>query len=289
MLEYNPFKTAIEEIDKALAEESALNPAVMVPACAVLLDDDQDQEPEAASGSAVSAGVAATDSAEIPDEWEQYVGRYLEKHCHLIVEAKMTQSQLQTAIGQVTLGNVRGGAGGNVILYLDCNLWGEAITSPRVRRPPVSKAQLQKIWKAVAAARQEPDQVGLLPTGDVLVVVDGGRQDESLLNHLGMGSSRRRHDASRSRKEGKVIYRAVTLFFEEKSVKARKYRRRARHDVVNCTQRAHIFYSALTKVQERQQKHFSELCNMLGKHATHARQPEEAILGRVAESSGRAL
>ena len=94
MLEYNPFKTAIEEIDKALAEESALNPAVMVPACAVLLDDDQDQEPEAASGSAVSAGVAATDSAEIPDEWEQYVGRYLEKHCHLIVEAKMTQSQL---------------------------------------------------------------------------------------------------------------------------------------------------------------------------------------------------
>ena len=137
----------------------------------------------------------------------------------------------------------------------------------------MSKAQLQKIWKAVAAARQEPDQVGLLPTGDVLVVVDGGRQDESLLNHLGMGSSRRRHDASRSHKEGKVIYRAVTLFFEEKSVKARKYRRRTRHDVVNCTQRAHIFYSALTKVQERQQKHFSELsnlCNMLGPYVLPA-------------------
>ena len=264
--EYSPFKTTIEDLDKTIAEERALQPV-----SALVYDDDgyESGRPpaEASAATTTAAPGAAADAqqasvVEVPEEWDAYVTRYLQKHCHLIVEAQKSQTQLETAITEVNLGKVRGGASGNVILLFDANLWGESITSPHVRRPPVAKASVQKVWKAVQAARAQPEQVGLLPEGDVLCVIDGGRQDESLLQHFSMGGARRKHDSGRTYRDGKTVYRCIMLFFEEKSVKARKYRKRSRHDFVQCTQRAHCFFSAFTKVQERTHKFMPELSNL---------------------------
>jgi hypothetical protein len=44
----------------------------------------------------------------------------------------MSQSQLQTAMSNVSLGTVKGGPSGNVIITFDANLFGESITAPHV-------------------------------------------------------------------------------------------------------------------------------------------------------------
>ena len=262
--EYNPFKSEVEEILKCLAEERALNPVN-----ALVYDDGEEYEEEGVvwphdqPAPEVTSGASGPQPAgEIPEEWESYVTRYLQKHCHLIVEAKKSQTQLEQAIRDVNLGKVQGGPSGNVILLFDSNLWGEAITSPHVRRPPVAKTPVQKVWKALQAARAQDEQVGLLPAHDVLIIIDGGRTDESLLQNFGMGGSRRKFDAGRTHRDGKTVYRCINLFLEEKSVKARKYRKRSRHDFIQCTQRIHCYFSSMTKVQERMHKYMPEISNL---------------------------
>ena len=104
--------------------------------------------------------------------------------------------------------------------------------------------------------------MGLLPAHDVLIIIDGGRTDESLLQNFGMGGSRRKFDAGRTHRDGKTVYRCINLFLEEKSVKARKYRKRSRHDFIQCTQRIHCYFSSMTKVQERMHKYMPEISNL---------------------------
>ena len=174
----------------------------------------------------------------------------------------MTQTQLQTAISSVTLGTVRGGQSGNMILTFDANLFGESITAPHIRKPPLQQPVVNKLWKGVSAARSQPDQTGLLPIGDVLVVIDGGRKSDMFLNYFGMSKDRKVMDKHRKQRDGKTIAREVIIALEEKSVKARKHGNKLHNDFLQCTQKAHIFHSSLTQVNLREHKHFPNTSNM---------------------------
>jgi hypothetical protein len=263
--EYQPWKAQIEEIDAALKSENSTMKVV---------DDDTDpkQIPAAApSASSSVPGAAATTVvppfkviglSPVEDKWTDYARRHIGKFCVLLVEAGMSQTQLQTALSNVSLGIVKGGPSGNVIITFDANLFGESITAPHVRKPPLQAPIVNKMWKAISAARALPDQNGLVPVGDVLVIIDGGRKSDMFLNHFGMGKDRKNSDKTRKLRDGKTICREVIINLEEKSVKARKHRKKSRHDFVTCTQKAYIVHNAQTQVNLREHKHFPHSSNM---------------------------
>jgi hypothetical protein len=263
--EYQPWKSLIEEIDAALKSENST--------IQVVVDDTEPTESTAvAHPASVSApGSLATtvmsqlklpELSPVEDKWADFARRHIGKFCVLIVEAGMSQTQLQTAMSNVSLSIVKGGPSGNVIITFDANLFGESITAPHVRKPPLQAPILTKMWKAISGVRALPDQIGLLPVGDVLVVIDGGRKSDMFLNHFGMGKDRKQLDKTRKQRDGKTICREVIINLEEKSVKARKHRKKTRHDFVTCTQRAYILHNAQTQVNLREHKHFPNTSNM---------------------------
>jgi hypothetical protein len=149
-----------------------------------------------------------------------------------------------------------------VICSFDANLFGESITAPHIRKPPLQQPIVNKIWKAVQAVRCQADQSGILPLGDVLVIIDGGRKSDVFLNYFGMGKERKAADKHRNQRDGKTCVREVIVTMDEKSVKARKFRRKSRNDVLQCTQKAYIFHSSLSSIALRQHKHFPDATNM---------------------------
>ena len=54
----------------------------------------------------------------------------------------------------------------------------------------------------------------------------------------------------------------MVIALEEKSVKARKVRKKSRRDFMKCAQTAYIFYNSLTQVNYREHKHFPGTSNM---------------------------
>ena len=112
---------------------------------------------------------------------------------------------------------------------------------------------------------------------DVLVLIDGDRTSEQLVNLFGMGHARRKADKGRGSRDGKTIARSIILNLQEKSVKARKFRRKTRNDFVNCFQRAHIFYNASTKMSERAHLHFPDTTNMSNSLGPFTLQPYEQM------------
>ena len=263
--EYQPWKSQIEEIDAALKSENST--------MKVVVDDTEPTQSTAVAppASASAPGSLATtvmsqlkvpELSPVEDKGADFARRHIGKFCVLIVEAGMSQTQLQTAMSNVSLGIVKGGPSGNVIITFDANLFGESITAPHVRKPPLQAPILTKMWKAISGVRALPDQIGLLPVGDVLVVIDGGRKSDMFLNHFGMGKDRKQLDKTHKQRDGKTICREVIINLEEKSVKARKHRKKTRHDFVTCTQRAYILHNAQTQVNLREHKHFPNTSNM---------------------------
>jgi hypothetical protein len=167
---------------------------------------------------------------------------------------------LVLSVGVDTL--MQGGKSGNVICSFDANLFGESITAPHIRKGPLQQPIITKVWKAMQAVRAQTDQAGILPVGDVLVIVDGGRKSDMFLNYFGMGKDRKAQDKHRKQRDGKTCLREVIVTMDEKSVKARKFRKKSRNDFLQCTQKAYIFHSSLTQIALRQHKHFPDATNM---------------------------
>ena len=110
--------------------------------------------------------------------------------------------------------------------------------------------------------REDAESPGLLPQGDVLIVVNGGRKsDASLLGCFGMTKERKQADKGKKEKDGKTICREPVISLDEQSVIARKFRRKTRNDFLTCQQKAYIYYNATTGMKSRPHK-FSSASNM---------------------------
>ena len=115
-------------------------------------------------------------TAGVEDKCKDHMHRHVARYLVLTIEASMTQTQLQNALTTYALGTMRGGSvAGNVTLTFDANLFGESITAPHVRKPPLQQPIVTKMWKAIKAVRAEGEQSGITPMGDVLIAIDGGR------------------------------------------------------------------------------------------------------------------
>jgi hypothetical protein len=264
--EYQPWKAQIQEIDAALKSENSMmkvdvdgEAKLTMPSAVAAAPASS---PSALASAVVASNVKAPELSPVEDKWADFARRHIAKFCVLLVESGMSQSQLQTAMSNVSLSTVKGGPSGNVIITFDANLFGESIAAPHMRTPPLQSPIVNKIWKAITAARAQPDQVGLMPVGDVLVVVDGGRKSDVFLNQVAMGQDRRNSDKTRKLRDGKTICREVIINLEEKSVKAGKHCKKSRHDFVHCTQKDYILHNSLTQVNLREHKHFPGSTNM---------------------------
>lgn len=179
------------------------------------------------------------------------------------MEKGTTQGTLAKALDKFALAKMKGSNVGNVIVHFDANLFGEAITAPHIRKAPIQEVIVKKMWKAIMEVREDKDQAGLLPAGDVLLILNGGRkQDGLILNAFGMGKERRVADKGRKEKDGKTVAREIQIFFSEESVLARKFRKKSRNDFYPCSQKASVFYNGVTVIQQRQYKHFPGSSNL---------------------------
>ena len=180
-----------------------------------------------------------------------------------VAEKGTTQGGLAKALEKFALAKMKGSNVGNVIVHFDANLFGEAITAPHIRKAPIQEVIVKKMWKAIIEVREDKDQAGLLPPGDVLVIINGGRkQDGLILNAFGMGKERRTADKGRKEKDGKTVAREIQIFFSEESVLARKFRKKSRNDFYPCSQKASVFYNGVTVIQQRQYRHFPGSSNL---------------------------
>ena len=63
---------------------------------------------------------------------------------------------------------------GNVIINLDCNVWGEATSKPHLRKAPMSKDVFKKMFGALLKARCGTATPEVLKKGDIFTCFDGG-------------------------------------------------------------------------------------------------------------------
>ncbi|CAK9010978.1 unnamed protein product [Durusdinium trenchii] len=264
LAEYQPYKTLIEEVDGALTTESGPKQA----APEEMQENADAQTPQKPAAESSSSGPLLTIHQEgiqlesVEEGWLAVAERTISKQCCLIVEKGLTQNQLQTALQRYSLATVKSNSAGNFLMYFDANLFGEAITAPHIRRAPLQNTVISKIFKAVSKTREQEDQPGLLPPGDILVIVDGGRKNSStVLGYFGMTKDRKAFDKKKKERDGKVVYRQVILTFEESSVAARKFRKKSKNDYLACSQGVHIFWNGMTAIAHKKHLHFSSSSN----------------------------
>ena len=126
--------------DPPINSQTRFNDAV----CQVSTENDADEEvsrtaqtPPAAAAAGVIV-VPEAPSMTTDDKWVDYARRHFSKFCVLVVEANLTQTQLQNTLTDISLCKTRGGASGNFLITFDANLFGESITAPTHPEPPSS-------------------------------------------------------------------------------------------------------------------------------------------------------
>ena len=263
--EYQPWQKLIAEIDQELAAPGAAS-TTPVGDAGQLVAESKPVEAAAASSSVPqlrSVNAAGVDLATVDEGWMSYVERALAKSLVLVKEKGLSQSQLRSALEAHSLATCKGNDSGTVVIYFDANTYGESITAPHLRMPPLQESTVKKLYLAVKNLREDKEIQGILPPGDCLVILDGGRRrSTSLLNLFQMGAERQKLDKGRKHKDGKVVAREVIVHFTESSAIARRFRKKLKNDTVSCAQKAFIFHSGMTKLVKRPNKHFEGTTNL---------------------------
>ncbi len=169
--------------------------------------------------------------------------------------------------------NTKGGTAeltGNLVVTFDVNSYSETITAPHVRRPPVPREALQRLYKAVSNARHsDPDMLqSVVPPGEVHLILDGGRLNNSVFSRLfGMGVNGRRMKKGAPQSpqiKGRTYQRQTTVIFTEQSVRRRKLRMAKSFMGLRCTQRLQAFFNSTQPPPSRTHKFLSEQSNLWG-------------------------
>ena len=144
--------------------------------------------PDWIPGDVVQASEEMMQSAESDESvrQQQHVQRLMKSYIVLEVEEGKTVTELAASLAKHAAVKVEGGAdgrGGNVLIAFDVNTYGEALTAPHVRRAPLPKAMLQKLFQSVEIARHGTN-TGEVSEGEVYAVLNGGRIDNSCFSKL---------------------------------------------------------------------------------------------------------
>ena len=70
------------------------------------------------------------------------------------------------------------------MIIFDVNGFGETITAPRVRRPPITHEVLLKLNKSLNLARNGDAEPAIVPEGEVRVLLDSGWKNNSVFSNI---------------------------------------------------------------------------------------------------------
>ena len=177
---------------------------------------------------------------------------------YLVVEAEeltKTSTELGSALSKHFLVKVDGSTlSGNIAVIFDVNGFGEALTAPRVRKPPLTKGAVPKLFEAVSIARRGNNNLKALGPGEVFIVLNGGRTNNTFASKLfGVGPG-----VGRSKAKGSAIsWREITVTFTPESVMQRRVRTsRSALAALKCSQKMFWWFDAnVTEIPVKAHKH----------------------------------
>jgi hypothetical protein len=278
-LDYESVRFALDHVKDLLTQERSLAAAAAVAATA----------PEGGPGGTAAAAPAGAAPAvasptttgfasmSIPDQnhWDQYIEKQLHTYVHLIAENKST-TELEHAIRESTLANIRGDPTGLVLYYFDVKLHGEPATRPELRVAPFRDSLYHRLVRAVVSARCPVGNQAALRAGEVAVLLDGGRHGNAtkLLAPWREGTARdtkKDDDGEAEATEATIqdgddddddgskpgfVTSTLNLIYTEESIQARRRKARGGTGSVHQSEWAHMLAHARVSLPERQRKHF---------------------------------
>lgn len=142
---------------------------------------------------------------------------------------------------------------GNCVVLFDVNSFGEAITAPHVRKPPLATATVKKLFEAVALARHGNASLTTLAPSEIFVVLNGGRSNNQFASkHFGVGPG-----VGRSKCKGSnIVWREIMVTFTPDSVQNRKWRTSKKAlAALKCSQKMFWWFDASTDIPVKSHKH----------------------------------
>ena len=256
--EYSPFKDTIQEIDACLKEElRAINDAAKL--------QGGDPEPDQPANIPNLSGAAPSRTSDTDEAMAEGTDLESKRLAHakrimssyLVLESeddKKTSGALASALKKHKLVQVETASmSGNLIIVMDVNGWGEAITAPHIRRPPIQQTTLNKIFEAIGLARRGASDWKTMAPGEIVICLNGGRSNNSFMSKLfGVGPG-----VGRSKSRGSnIMWREITTTFTPESVQSRRVRTsRKALASLKCSQKMFWWFDASTDIPVKSHKH----------------------------------
>ena len=255
--EYSPFKDTIQEIDACLKEElRAINDAAKL--------QGGDPEPDQPANIPNLSGAAPSRTSDTDEAVAEGTDLESKRLAHakrimssyLVLESeddKKTSGALASALKKHKLVQVETASmSGNLIIVMDVNGWGEAITAPHIRRPPIQQNALNKIFEAIGLARRGTSDWKTMAPGEIVICLNGGRSNNSFMSKLfGVGPG-----VGRSKSRGSnIMWREITTTFTPESCRAGGFAPPGKLWRLKCSQKMFWWFDASTDIPVKSHKH----------------------------------
>ena len=157
------------------------------------------------------------------DELTAYTNTYcagLQRKLSSYVVQPTTQTGLAELVNVNPLANVSGGPqSGNVLIWTDCNTWGEADSRPRQRTCPIGNTVFQTNFRGLLTGRCGAPEPTCLPPHEIYVTVSGGKDRRRMATKFIQFQG----DPDVAKKDStKTVTDTKLLVFEERAWRDRK-------------------------------------------------------------------
>ena len=182
ILEYESVKREMDEITTTLAQERSAaavargeTPSDGTPATPAPSTGTTTESPE-------SKGFHSMDLQD-QEYWEKVIKKQIHTYVDIIVEKK-TAAELENALRDSTLASIRGDPTGLVLFHFDVKQSGEPLTRPELRIAPLRDAHYHRMVRTVLNARAPAGSNPGLRSGEVAILLDGGRRGNTNKNNI---------------------------------------------------------------------------------------------------------
>ena len=180
-LQYSSVAKQMSELEALIRQDASPDPAQTsqsgenLGSAAASASVPENGASEDVERSAVSAEAADEKMpAEQAQQWRQHMLKTMQAHIRFVTDKK-SQAELEQALKDCPFSLLKGDGTGQVLFFFDSKKYGEAMTRPDLRQPPLRDALYTRLVKAVLTARTEGEHAPVLQTGDLALILDGGR------------------------------------------------------------------------------------------------------------------
>ncbi|CAK0824600.1 unnamed protein product [Prorocentrum cordatum] len=288
ILEHESVKREIDEIAATLAQTRAAAAAARGETPAV---DPATPAPTTGTTTATpeSKGFHSMEQQD-QEHWEKIIKKHVHTHVDIIVEKK-TAAGLENAIRDSTLAGIRGDPTGLVLFHFDVKQSGEPLPRPELRVAPLRDANYHRLVRTVLNARAPAGGTPGLRSGEVAILLDGGRSGNS--NKLiapwreGTSKDKKKQDDDDEDEEDKeddpddqdgtevltFTSSVINIVYSEAGIANRRKKLRSCTGGLHQAECAHMLSHTKVPLPERSRKHYPGSTpgdTIMGNEATEA-------------------